>query len=553
MSIAADAPTPVLGGVRSAVARGLLLGAALCVVVLALIVANLAQSLPLGLHRFRETSLALYAFVGLALIVAPERRLRAQRWLERARGILQSRAFLPCAATCLGAIFVSSSLTQHLAYRTFSHDFSMVDEALYWSHHGELMFSPVLGRSYLSEHFSPVLLALVPLHALWPGPIVWLLAPAFALLGAAILVQRLVRAEGHSRALANLALVVWACHPVVVRTLEYPSHVEAFLPVLLFGAYLAWQGRQLVGAVVLLVLALTVKEDVGVYVAGLGAWLALARRRRTTGALVAALGLGWSYFALRVALPHFAGGPDYSFLSRWSQWGHGFTGVLRGFLSRPQNVVTGMLTGEAIRLHACLGFLPLTTLGGWLFVLPPWVVNTTSGNPQHAGLGIYYGLPLLAFATIAGVAGLRSPAFQRVTSSRFAPVFAIAVVMLNVAHFSFPPVEHGRGRFAAALRDVPENAHVQAMACFFPVLGYERPKLLLTPATPLEEHWVVVRLHSSTWPFSGKQVEDLVREATESGAYRVRADVNGSMLLERLDLPGRGSPSVTGAARVTTE
>jgi hypothetical protein len=199
-----------------------------------------------------------------------------------------------------------------------------------------------------------------------------------------------------------------------------------------------------------------------------------------------------------------------------------------------------MLGREAVRLFACFGFLPLATAGGWLLVAAPWIVNTTSGYPQQAGLGIYYGIPVLTFAAVAVFPALRGRTFRGLAATRLAPAFAAAMTILTVAHFTFPEVERGRSRFLAALREIPADEPVQAMACFFPVLGYERPKSLLTPGTPLEAPWVVVRLHSSTWPFHDEQVERLVRSATESGAYRVRADVNGSMVLQRTVASGGG-------------
>ena len=483
--------------------------------------------------RLREFSLAIWALTFFVTMLPADRRRRAHALVRRTKDVLGHRGFFPISTAALTLLFVAAVVSRHLAFRTFSHDFSMIDEALHSAHTGRGMFSPLLGRSFLSEHFSPILFLIAPLHAVWCGPIPWLLAPPLALIGAGLVLRALLRAEGHPVWLANLALVLWIENPIVVRTAEYAGHMESFLPGLLFGALLAWRKQRGAIAGLLLLGALAVKEDVGIYVAGLGAWLAIAERRRGLGLTIAAIGLIWTLGALRV-MPLLADGREYGFLSRWSRWGEDIPGILASWATRPHEVVASMLRQETIRLFACLGFLPLMTASGWLLVLAPWVLNTTSDHEQQANLGIYYGLPLLAFATLAAVAGLRSPALRRLATPRVAPAFAAALVILNLAHHTFPVPARDRDRFLAAIEmNVPVDARVQAMSCFFPVLGYERTKVLLEPGDLLEEPWAVIRTRDSTWPYRGADAEALLRDAAASGDYLIVAEGGGCALLRR--------------------
>jgi uncharacterized membrane protein len=518
---------------RRVLSRIFLAGAALAVVLLVLIAANVTQASPWPLRRFREPSLVAYGCLLLALLTAPAPASRAREWLARGRAVLEHPRFFPTAAAVLFALYAASTVTRHLAFQTFSHDFSMIDEALYHSHHGSLMHSPVLGRSFFSEHFAPILLLLVPLHALCTSPWVLVLAQAVALWASGLVLRRILRVEGFPRWIANLGFVVWLNQPVVVRTLEYVAHMESFLPLLVFGAYLAFRRRHSFAYAALVLGALAVKEDSGLYLAGFGLWAILAERRFAEGALTAAAGVAWTAWAMEVAIPHFAGGEGLRFMDRWAHWGDGPLGIAAGFATRPADFVRALLAAAPLRLFLGFLFLPFLSRWAWLMVAAPWIVNATSAGPQQAGLALYYGLPIAAFAALASIQGLKSSAFRRLAAARFAPAFAIALVVLSVAHLAFPRIERERGRILAALEAIPPGEPVQAMACFYPALGYERSKVLLESPPRLTERFVVIRMHSSTWPLSGAEAAAAVRDAVDSGNYQIVADVNGSVVLKR--------------------
>ncbi|MBZ0269677.1 DUF2079 domain-containing protein, partial [bacterium] len=211
---------------RSALSRLCAGLAAAAVLLLPLIALQIPQHTPLGLHRFREPSLAAFGLLLLAIAVAPDPRARFAVLRDRGRAVLEHPRFFRAAAAALLVLFALAVVERHLAFRTFSHDFGMLDDAITRLPGHAPLFSPLLGRSFLSEHFSPILFALVPLRALVPSPYVLLLAQAIALWGAAVALRRLLLADGHPLALANLAFVLWLCQPHVTSTLEYVAHME---------------------------------------------------------------------------------------------------------------------------------------------------------------------------------------------------------------------------------------------------------------------------------------------------------------------------------------
>lgn len=166
-------------------------------------------------------------------------------------------------------------------------------------------------------------------------------------------------------------------------------------------------------------------------------------------------------------------------------------------------------------------------------MLAPWAVNATSAYGPQASFSLYYGIPLLAFATVAAAEALRGEAGRRLVHSGTGPVLAAALVVLNVAEFRVPAIPRERSAVLEAIGRIPSGTRVQAMACFFPVLGYERAKTLVDVPPRLDGDWVVLRTHSTTWPLSPVEATAALRAALASGDYRVAANVGGTWLLER--------------------
>src|SRR2546422_2754120 len=123
-----------------------------------------------------------------------------------------------------------------------------------------------------------------------------------------------------------------------------------------------------------------IKEDVGLYVAAFGLYVALVDRMRTWGFLTVAVGLAWTAFALRVAMPAFgAGGGGYSFLSRWSGWGDGIGGGGPGFLYPPHHPLRGPRAGGGFKIFSAPFFSPLFSGGRGVPFLLPSVVPPPPG------------------------------------------------------------------------------------------------------------------------------------------------------------------------------
>ena len=264
----------------------------------------------------------------------------------------------------------------------------------------------------LASHVDPFLVLLSPLWVIWPSPLALALAQIVVVASGALPVFWLGRLHlGSERAAALLALGYLA-YPWIGTSAGSAIHPVTFaIPLCLYCIWFLDTDRLLPFAICA-VLVLSTGELMGLPIAGLGLWYALARGRRRAGASIALAGALWSFLAVYVVVPQTRGGASvyYGFFERV---GGSPQGVARTLVTHP-GVVLGALT-EVPDLAYVL-WLSVPLLG--LFVLSPWLAAV--GLPQVLVNGLssfpsmtdprYHSVdavvPFLIGATVLGVARL---------------------------------------------------------------------------------------------------------------------------------------------------
>ncbi len=337
------------------------------------------------------------------------------------------------------------------------------------------------GGSYLGHHFSPVLFLYVPVywffHAAgrWLAPEVllewgntlqpthWVYAVLLwiTLLAALWLWTRFVRLELRDPLAAVLvsALLVSA-YPLWRLSLSY--HYE--LPALVFSAaaFLALRRRRMLAYWVALFLWMSCKEDIAVYVALFGIYLAVHRRDGGPRIGLATAIVGVLYFLLASGpfMDLFAGAEKPNWASVWQDvW------LIDGRSARPTFFIV-----------AAFALLPL--LNGrlfWIVIAPILALHYFSYHPWHHNFLGHYSydvLPFLMFGTIRSAQRLGR--IGRVFGERlreFALVAALGISLLAASADRYMPIpglpEDERYSVVHSLLErIPRGACVQTQAPF---------------------------------------------------------------------------------------
>jgi uncharacterized membrane protein len=269
----------------------------------------------------------------------------------RARGQRAAHRVAVGALTALVALWYSVfALAQNYTLKTSSYDLVIFDEAVRSYAHFKPGISIIKGVhngfgpdfSILGDHWSPILASLAPLYWIYDSPQTLLVAQAvlFALAIPPLwLFTRRAFGGGRKAVIAAyLVAVTYALSWPIASALAFDFHEVAFAPVLIAVALERLQAGRLRTALIALAALLLVKEDMGLVVAGVGVYLAVARPRTVRrqllvgGGLIVA-GLADTVIATYVLIPAFGGRSDYYFA--YTALGHNVPQVIAHLITHP--------------------------------------------------------------------------------------------------------------------------------------------------------------------------------------------------------------------------
>jgi uncharacterized membrane protein len=358
-----------------------------------------------------------------------------------------------------GAWAASLAELSVLRQRSFENgrfDLGNMTQAVWATAHGHpLQVTNLQGEqvSRLASHFDPLIAALAPLWLAWPSPDLLLVAQAVAIAFGALPVFRLARRHlGSEQAALGLALAYLLYPATQWLTLNEFHTVALATPLLLFAFDYLDQDQLLLFAVFAL-LAMTSKEEIGLVVAGFGAWYAIARGRRLEGTLVGVLGLAASVVAIKVVIPHFRGG-ESPFASRYGR-------------DSVTHLISIHHAHYVVALLVPLMALPLLAPLALVAAIPEAALNLLSLNPFQSSIRFHYTAGLIPPLVIAAVLGCEKLVHHRPRLLR--PIVA-ALLLVGVGSSlavgaarlrAFRPTAHDHVA-ERALRLVPRDAVVSA-------------------------------------------------------------------------------------------
>ena len=308
------------------------------------------------------------------------------------------------------------AVLQQRAFETGRFDVGNLTQVVWSTAHGRFLeMTDVHGEqiSRLGAHFDPIVVVLVPLWWLWPSPELLLVVQAAAVALGAVPVYLLARKHLDSERGGLLFGAVYLLYPPTQWLVVDDFHPVALAtPLLLAGIWFLDEERLLPFAACAAAACLT-KEQIGLVVAMLGLWFALAHGRRMAGGAILASGTAVAVIATAIVVPHFAPGEGSPFEGRYATVGGSPAGILRGAFAHPVRLV------EALSEHRDLTYLLdlLAPLGGLSLLspllaataLPEIALNLLSDTRTQTSIHFHYtagAIPGLVAAAVLGASKL---------------------------------------------------------------------------------------------------------------------------------------------------
>jgi uncharacterized membrane protein len=357
---------------------------------------------------------------------------------------VRARALLWSAIVAYAAGFGSLSILRHRSFTTGRYDLGNMVQTVWNTAHGhflQMTSGDGVQISRLAAHFDPILAGFAPLWWIWPSPEMLLVVQAIALALGALPVFWLARKHLRTERAGLAFALVYLLYPATEWLALNEFHPVALAcPLLLFAFWYLDEDRPLAFGVFAAV-AMTTKEEVGLVVAGMGAWYAIRRRRRT-GVAIAAVGVLVSAIAIAVVIPHFNSGAESSFYGRYDAIGGSTGGIAKTAVTHPWTLFEQAFQHRDLHylLHLLLPLSLLFLLSPLVLLafLPEAALNQLSATPTQTSVHFHYlaaAIPPLIGATVLGASAL-----TRRFPSRTGVVLVTAVAVAVAANWKLGAV-----------------------------------------------------------------------------------------------------------------
>lgn len=414
-------------------------------------------------------------------------------------------------------------LVKFYTFRTGNYDLTIFDQGVRGYAHLGPPLSLVKGNwqelgsafSLLGDHFSPILVLLAPLYWIHDGPETLIVAQAALLAVAVVPFWTYVRRVLGVTAAYLLGIAYLLSWPVA-ETVNFHFHEYAFVPLItaiLFERLQAGRRWHVLAAAAALLL---VKEDMALFVAGLGLGLLFRREWRRAGAVMVIGGAGYLWLTGYVLIPAFGGQLNRYWY--YSGWGGDIGAAIVHMATRPQEVLhvlstPGVKLTTLLLLFAPLLFLPLLSP----YVLAPMallaerMLATDPGALGWWGTRYHYNAAIvmaLFYAAVDGGIRLSRMMKRRQLHSVVRPWTAVTAVIAvgTVPFFAlgnlFTPSWYQQGPRAAAAREaiawIPDDVLVETANALGPNLSARTAVVTWAEKTstrPERAPWILADIH----------------------------------------------------------
>jgi uncharacterized membrane protein len=452
-------------------------------------------------------------------------------------------------------IFGALSILRHLSYHSGGEDLGVFDQVIWNSLQGRLFEGTILVgfASKLGNHFSPILLALVPFYAVWSDPIMLLVIQTGALALGAVPIYWFARKNlGQITALVVVAAYFLYPSTQYVNLFEF-HEIALATPLLAFALYFLLNYRY-APFLLCLFLAIQTKEEVTFVGVAFGLYIGLIQHRFRFGFTLALLSGIWGAALLLYVIPFFRGaenGSSYFFVDRYKYLGNSIPEIVLTIVTQPGLVIQHLIIPRKIefvlQLLVPVVLVPLASLSVFALALPTFAYLLVSDNPYQTSIQFQYTAPLIPivfFALIDGLSKIRRwELFQARPAWQGGVVFCLGVTSLvnytlqspGIFGFNFDATQYDRNaRTTIAeqiIRQVPNGVIVAAESNLVPHLS-QRRTIYQAPVIPnLREIEYV--LADRDFP-SHQEYADIWAEVLTGPFFDTVVDQDGLLLRKRV-------------------
>lgn len=278
-----------------------------------------------------------------------------------------------------------------------------------WCLNQELLVPGTL--NYLSVHFVPLIYIFAIPFKLWPYSETLLVFNFIAMISAAIPMYKLaLTCQGDKRfALFMVVLLLW--YPAFQYLVLYEFEMLRFsIPIILWMLYF-WEKKNMACYYLFVLLAVLVREEVGLTIMMFGIYLILAEKQRRTGLITAFIGIMAFTIITQMIMPSLRGGEEYQHIAMgsFSAFGSSIGEIIINTIKNPvlvlKTIFDPIKLANAFMFFLPLLFIPLLAPAVLIAILANFGVGLLSNSITHTSFMLFYLSPSIPFIFYAFIKG----------------------------------------------------------------------------------------------------------------------------------------------------
>lgn len=343
------------------------------------------------------TTLMIYYATGSLFVAASS----AAVYYVLRRHDLKPSSWLLCLMAALSSYMLPA---QYLKYRSlhFYADFSHWAQILFNIAKTAKPLCPsqemiVAGaQNYFSVHFVPLIYFIASPFAIWPYSETIILLNFLLMISAVIPLYKLALQYNGDKQFGLFMIVMLLWYPTFQYTVMYEFEMLRFSIPIIFWMLYFWERKKTVLYFIFVLLAVLVREEVGLTIMMFGAYLWLVERRKKIGLATSLIGLGAFIIITQLIMPALREGATYSHIA-----GYWFAHPLTGF-----SVIFEIeKTANIYMLFLPLSFIPFLAPSALFPILANLGVGMLSGSITHISYMMFYLSPSVPFIFYAFIKG----------------------------------------------------------------------------------------------------------------------------------------------------
>lgn len=239
----------------------------------------------------------------------------------------------------IALLLIRLALWRHHGFETRAFDLGIYDNTVWNTAHGAFLRCTLIKAGvHTAAHFDPILLPISWLYLLAPRAETLLVIQALWVLSGVIPAYLIALRRLDDKLAAVMLAVGMALYPSVHGVILFEFHSLALLAAPALWMIWCLDAERRVGYWLAFAVALLVREDASLFVAGVGVYALLATEQRKLGALTIALALAYLVFV------KFAIMPDSDLLMRNSEHNYSYTNRYRRLIPEGGSARDGLAT-----------------------------------------------------------------------------------------------------------------------------------------------------------------------------------------------------------------